>query len=628
MTITSCATDQWAKRSARSWRTVVWVFLATVHLVAVINGYPYLSGPITLVLCSWIFLRLALRQSYLFALSALFFGFLASGFCLQLLGEVNRQVFNTTAATTLLLWSALALVERSTYNYSISRKHVVVFGTASICLSLIWIFSLQVDPRGLITFLGYGYDNAAHLTLGRMILEEGHSFLLSSNASIGPTFLQDAAQMGGTTFATIALLMGVRNSNVEGVLAIYAGITVLIPLVAVAAVCLGLSVPNKAHRTFLALVATAIPVLTGYLSRIWLSGYLNSNLGTLCLILLVVQISVQTRPNILFMAIGTCLMIHVYPLFAGFGVALFLPQVVLYVWSAVRTRNREFIWHRARYLMGVGTIFATLIVPLRATQRSYGGSQFLADGGIEPFPSHFFLMLGVLTAIILILISLRGKNHGPVASMLLIGCVCGVATAYSLSRVDKIAYYPTKLLIAGIIAVAVFVILQIPRIESQKTRSIAACLLFCLIIGYVFFQPREIIFAGPFMGDLPHSLREARHATPVIVEGGIVLDLAKESMTAGKAVLYLPKTQESELNTRWINALSGYWTDESWIAWMQTRSAISDNDIESAIRSGNVSLLMIATDDIDLGQRVAYASKSGVCFVLSDSVCSRRLTQS
>lgn len=609
------------RRILPRWRVAAGALVAFLHLVGVVNGFPYLSGPISLAVFCWLFIRIAAHRSYLCALTTLVFGCLAVGFCVQLLGELSGHVFDTPVWITVLLWLAVIAVQRSSRHCAIGQKCFVAVAVIWAFLSLAWVLSLGIDPRGVITFLGYGYDNAAHLTLGRMILEQGHSFLLSSDASAGPTFLQDAAQLGGTTFATLALLMGVQHSNLEGTLAIYAGLTVSIPLISVVAVSLGLFTHRRVGRTLLVLTATTALVSTGYLSRIWLSGYLNSNLGTLCLILLTVLISVRTGRQIVGLSVGTCLMIHAYPLFAGFGLALLLPQVGPYVWSTLRSRDRKIIWSQARSIVGVGVVFATLLIPLRATRRSYGGSQFLADGGIEPLPGNFFLLLGSAAFLIFILIVQRVKDRRPAVSILLVGCVCGATTTYSISKLDKIAYYPTKLLITGMLILAVFLILGIQKIEDKKARSAANCLLVLLTVGYAFFQPRETIFTGPFMGDLPHSLREARNATPVIVEGGAIYSLAIEATRAKKAILYLPKAQESELNTRWINTLSGQWTDETWTAWMQTRNALISNDFKNAIASADDSLLLIATDDVELGKNYSDVLNTDVCLLQNGTVC-------
>lgn len=594
------------------------------HFIFALNRQARIAGPLGLALIGWLFIRVAVKTNYFRALAIALFGFLASGLLLNILAEFTGRFLTSPAFISLLLGFLLVGIEVNSRQSIPRLRDLLTFATLWTLTTSLWILALSVDVRAFITFLGYGYDNAAHFTLGRMILDHGHSFLLSNDSLAGPTFLQDAAQLGGTTFSLTATIMGIDNSNIQGVLATFSVMTLAIPALAISSVVAGTQSVIQKHKAIsflLVLVGSSVFIVTGYLSRIWLSGYLNSNIGTLCLVVLAVHVSIGPKTSLPLLVVGVCVMVHSYPLHIGFGFALLLPALSRWFGANLSLNSGYPSTQVFRLVFGAALLFATWIFPFRATRRSYGGAQFLAEGGIEPFPSKWFFVLCVLAVPILWIIAQGQDSRAGLLSLVLIVCVALISATYSIAKVEKIAYYPTKLLVACVLATFVSMSVSILQVRSDLMKLVAIVVFGLITLTYGVSQPRESVFTSPFMGDFPQSIKAARNATPVVVEGGRIYKLALQSEYAQKPILYLGRDQDSELNTRWINAISGFWTDESWTAWMQSRTALTANGGTQDTLVLADDGMIVVTDISEVASRVQSFENLDLCLIQDTAEC-------
>ena len=558
---------------------------------------------------------IASRNSYLVALISVSFGTLAFSFIGQLFGEIVGNWATSRLLMSFYLAIILAATRISTKSHAIGMKCHLISLVAATCTTGFWLFVSNLNPSTLITFLGYGYDNVGHLMQARIVLGNGGSVLLSGGSGLGPTFMQDSAQIGGSLIASVASLTGTTATDVVGLMAILVSISLAIPIISVIAILAGLATRThlRSELVLVALVSIAI-FGTGYLSRIWFSGYLGSNLGTMCAVLSAVYIATSTSKNIAGISMLVVIMIHTYPLFSLIGVVLLLSSVSLTVMSFRKLPNSFSDLFPIRITMVMLIFGLLLLLPYHATSRSYGASQFLTDGGIESIPASFFIFLLAFYLVPLAVMILIFARQIPfiISLMLYVIAAFGIA-AYSLSHVHKLAYYPTKFVITLVLMVVGLVIATLSQVEIRWVRNVFLGILVCLGSTYLLFQPKSEVFLTAFMGEAPTVLESAREAKLEVVDSKTVVELSNLSRQIAMPVLYISKVHESELNTRWVNTLSLNWNDQSWTDWMRLRNLISEEKYVDLGKKEVGNSVVIVTDDINVYRQIKNNYLGTVC---------------
>ena len=565
------------------------------------------------------------HYSRLVALLTVVFGMLVFSLGTQLLGELVG-VWATSRPAMSIYLGIIVVVARLQMNLKTRSSHNVLHPmlVATFCSS-IWIFVSKFHPTNLITFLGYGYDNYGWLMQGRIILENGGSVLISGGSGLGPTFMQDSSQVPGSLIASMASLMGVAEGDVRGLMTILTVISLAIPTICVTAIVFGFTTHLHRRSEFvLVTVASIVFFFTGYLSRIWFSGYLGSNLGTMCAVLVVVYIATSTSKNFAGISLLVVIMTHTYPLFSIIGAAILLVPIF---WAAIpigqlRNRAKEVFPIRTTIFLGIFGLL--LFLPYHATKRSYGASQFLTDGGIESFPISYFVLVLFLFLLPLTLNAfIFGQQKYLFASCIVYGVFGFGAAVYSFRHVDKLAYYPTKILIAFSFMMFGTVFASWSRVETRWLRHGFYALALCLISAYVLFQPKSEVFIGAFMGEAPTVLDSARKAKLEVVDGKMVSELSDVSRAKAMPILFLSNTRESELNTRWINTLSLQWNDKSWGYWTKLRSLIGEKKFGELTSQIDNNVTIIVTDDVNLYEQIKPSYLGMVCLRELILICNK-----
>jgi hypothetical protein len=567
--------------------------------------------------------NLARVRSWFEAVFFLFFGSITFAFLSQLTGELMGSWATSRFMMSIYLCIISFVICKQTKAFQSNRSLTLTsFGIAT-GLTSSYIFILQLKPESLINFLGFGYDNSGHFMQGRMILHNGGSLLLSGHSDIAPAFLQDASQMTGSMIASLSQLTGVRSSNTSGLLAVLVIITLALPCLTLLSPILGfITQPHNFYETVVVGIASTSMIATGYLSHIWFSGYLGSNLGTLCAVLIIVYIVTQKTSGIAIPLISMILMVHTYPVFLLVGVLLVVPKSIgsLFPLRSLTSRVNQLI-PRSQLAVLVA-VTALLLLPINATKRSYGGSQFLVDGGIEPFPTKFFLFLLIL--FVLPTAAIYFLSHRKNFLLLLCGCLIGIAAVaiYSVEKVDRLTYYPTKVIIVFVILLASIAISSLSSINLRPTRQFMFCILACLSVVNLFFQPQEKVFTTAYMGKPITVLQSALRGDSVVVNANAVHRVSLYSKVERKPVLFLSNLNESELNSRWINSLSLLWNDTSWSTWLHLREQIDKQDFSSL--SDSLANIIIVTDNETLYRTLSSYSDKNVCILAEIEKCDQK----
>jgi len=465
-----------------------------------------------------------------------------------------------------------------------------------------------VSSARLVSFLGFGYDNYAHLYAFRRILEFKNAFMGITNPDQFVTYLFTTPLGTHMSMALVGETIGLNSMDDRKTLAFFTLITVLMPF-GLIAVCLrtisgrDFSLPRKVLANCLIFSV----LMFGYPSHIFFSGYLTSNFATLIMAIgfgvLTSKASLAHKMNILII-LGIAEFL-VYPVYSIFLMCSFIAVLILGRFELLKVSIQRVCSQWLRYLC-VSAVMGTLVYfAYFALTSGNGVSKFLEPGGIEPLPIGatmfiFGIVLGVLFK------NIDRNSSNSMSSIALVGCIIvaisGLLIAYYKTRVPGqfwyLPYYPTKLTISVLVLSFIFLVDRLifaGDSDSKSTMRSAGEILVVLISAVVLIAPtyKPWPFSQGYMGNTEGVIRSLVAKNSEVVEGNTVLiarDFIREQKLSG---LYLSDVHESELNTRWINSLNLYWTDVNWAEWFKSRALIDEGRLDEAATILNGKFVLI-----------------------------------
>ena len=602
------------------------ILISASHLIANLIDNAQIAGCALIVLLCCVFFSRAMATTYFRSLFEVVFGTVLFGYLVQILGEIvgawatSRLMLSLAAATTMLTVIAKSKIRKY------DRASLFAFAAVPALFSTGWVFLLSLRAETLINFLGFGYDNAAHLAQTQLIINNHGTALIDGGIQSAPTFLQDVAQAGTSSLATFAELTSTSSKSTTELLFAFTLVTIAIPVSLILAIFLT-CLENKNSRTSTALITTSTLLIfgTGYLSRIWFSGYFGSNLGTLLLALIAIAIVLRTFENPMVYVCAAIITAHVYPIFLFIGLLLLI--VPLTSWISKLREERTYALSLLRMPIAFLSVCLSiaLLLPVRATNRSYGGSQFLVDGGIEYVPFKFLLIWGGVFLVVVAIVTFRLEHRYEQLGIVLVSLTGSVlVSVYSQSEVGRITYYPTKFVITlAIISIAAILVSE-SLLYSIRRRTIMPVIALIAASTYMLFQPGQNVFTRAFMGEAQTTISSSLSFMPEIVQPSIVVSLSELSIKHKKPVLLISSNYESELNSRWINTISNQWNDFSWSNWMTIRSLILDKSWSAVADATTNANIIIGTDDKLVFNSLSVSIPNQICLLKTYGDCDFR----
>jgi hypothetical protein len=461
----------------------------------------------------------------------------------------------------------------------------------------------QIAAQHIITFLGYGYDNSAHVASVREVVTDRAFFTGQMQPEKFVSFLGSTPQGPAGAVSLLADVSGVSGQNLASLLRIFLTATLLIPVATVTFCFIALQQQSKSFLkalVFTTLIAVVCAI--GYPSHMWFSGFLSSNLATLVLLMgtALFILGQETSTKVFLLLLLVVIQSFIYLLYTP-PLVLFLIILLLKIAMEKQSLKSEVfrILCSPRILSLLAVSFALVVIAIKGIFSQYGTNQFLAPGGIEPLPvATTFFIFGAT----LFLVS-NLKNHSivlqsiSVASITLVSIACA-GVAYSVWRTGLIMYYPTKL--ATSVFVIVLFLFSLRLNQNIKLESIAKTValqifIASMVISYIGLNPT--IFKTAYMGSGKGVLSALKEGRAEVVDGSIVLALTKVADGYNRPILELFPERDSELNTRWINLLAGQWTDASWISWTKIRTLILENKVAEAAEEIKRTKIIVASRD-------------------------------
>ena len=602
------------------------IFVLSLHLIALLTNNAQVAGCTLIVVACFIFITRAAKTSHFQAMAETVFGAILFGYLAQILGEIFGTWATSRPILSLTLSAITIMVFKSAKIQKYERSLLFEFASISTVVSFCWLSLLSLRTETLVNFLGFGYDNAAHLAQVGLIVNNNGTTMVEGGVASIPTFLQDTAQAVTSTVASLAELTSTSSESTSKLLVAFSLITILIPVLLIVGILFACS-KNQGSCISSAFVTISSLLIfgTGYLSRIWFSGYLASNLGTLLLALIAMAIVLQTFKDPIVYVCAVLMTGHVYPLYLPIGCALLI--IPFAQWMVDIRKQRVHFLERLNLSTAILAIFlgALFLLPVRATNRSFGGSQFLVDGGIEYLPFRFLLIWGGLFLIVMSIIVLRfEQRYKPLAIVLLSFVGSILVSVYSQSELGRISYYPTKIVITFIILSISAVLSSNSLLSKVALGTTMSAIAITAAVTYMIFQPPQKVFVHAFMGEAQTTLSSSFSANPDFVEPTIVNTLSELSFKFEKPVLLISSRYESELNSRWINTLSNQWNDFSWSNWMTIRNLIMDKNWSAVADATTNANIIIGTDDKLVFDFLSVSIPNQICLIQTYGSCDFR----
>jgi hypothetical protein len=493
--------------------------------------------------------------------------------------------------------------------YFLSDFFTTVTALSTSIISITLFKALVTNSAGILTILGLGYDNSAHVAAFRNAYKNPQSLFDKSN---GFTEIPNSLFLNypdifhvffGTIFQSISPTYNLNYTISFYFISIFYMMAVLI---------LGLVNISeyfflKKFKKIIIGIFTFFFFLLTQFSAIFISGFPHNLFSILVIILLLIIIREENSKwnKILFLMLG------VVPL--TFSTPQILPiYAVILLFIAISTIDNGLkfrfviISHRYKiFLIIIPVIFSAY--GLVQIINRFSLNQILAEGGVEPFGLIFYLSYAIIfiISIFFIKISLGLKSLDNLFSLLIVIVSATsqfVAIAFSLFTYVKlgyVSYYAIKSIYFSVPFIFLMIVMQLSinykyikeiyKIFPIKFLSAVAYSIFILSISYTGLWPT--VFNGGFMSPIPVALKTFTNSElkgAQLVYGPQILNAIGilESRSSDKIGIFVSEIHGSDLNSRWLNGLNGTWSDENWKLFYN--STIKSVNLECASKSNNL----------------------------------------
>jgi hypothetical protein len=569
-------------------------------------GHTQISSTLLMILFATLYFDLKVRYDAFGSLGIITATLILYSSFVYIFGQYIQPMPNWLIRyATFLLLSAICFAY-SPQSQKISVKKLIPLA------GIVWLGQIiigMIASSKLVSFLGFGYDNYAHLYVFRTMLESNSALMGFSNPQHVVTFVGASPLGTHMSMALIAEVIGIDGAGIQKALSFFTLITILMPIAFIAVSAKIVINPEFSLLKKLAIYFFIIGVLIfGYPSHIFFSGYLTSNFATLLMLIAfgVLRAEVKTETKLTFLFILGAAEFLVYPLYSIFVLIFFIAVCVVGRTESLRLLSRyirKSILRSLSILIGSSTL---VLIALLGLLSGYGGGQFLAPGGISPLPlgGSMFIFGATLST----LFSYEnGSDRFRIWQMSISGTIFvasfGLIYAYYKTNVPGqfwvVPYYPTKILISVLIIAFLCLVermmIKIDLNQNGNSRNFPRSLLVITAMGILIapaYDPWP--FSGGFMGTTQGVIRSLNSRQSEVVDGNIISKSVGYSQSSQMPVLYLSDNHESELNTRWINSLQLNWSDDNWSKWMSARQLIETEKYDEAadVINGNFALVI------------------------------------
>jgi hypothetical protein len=482
------------------------------------------------------------------------------------------QWSNTTRISILFAFTILLflihrknlILEEINYSY-INLIFVILFASVRV---------LENSRNWLIQFLGFGYDNAFHLTMFR-----GYRLTSWFPDATQPNWWTDfdlfrVAPAGSSALFSIfsnALIGNNHDSHLEMTSFALINLSMTVAILAISFQLISIHLPIRYDKRILFVILPGVSALIIYLAGTMLvNGFPPYVAATLVLVYWVrlQPMLKSTSARILNLSFAAFVLLLITP---GPFAFLILPGIYLMFkllldYIATRDLKNFLIGLVIPFLLGSFSFFE-----FNSTSGSFGWRQILAPGGVHK-PN---LLLAMTIAALFILISIKYRSEFSLWLVTLSGALSvGIFSIVTFVNTGDIQYYAWKQLYVWLPLAILFVVTQMFEIKFFTKVRLSVQLTATFICFILFLAVWNNSTSSGFMGTPISAIKNLTNQVAwdqSIVYGNNFLDDYSSSKLVGSGcIISRINPSESDLNSRWANALSnplrmsskcfdGYW---------------------------------------------------------------------
>lgn len=561
--------------------------VGVLGLVAGSTGNHFASLMCLIILLVPICRSLESRFDNLFSIGLMVFLWIGISISIYLFGQ-----FVTPLPHVVIRAIVFCLLVLGNYSKDVTdvKKYFIFKQTTPLIVGYLMIDQfLHVPINRLITFLGFGYDNYAHLLTFRTILINRQTIFGLSEPSQIVNLLGSSPIGAHSAFALLAEAIGIDGSDISQSVHFFAAATLLMPIFAVfVSTSILIRGKHSIRRRIIGFLLILTVIFWSYISHMWFSGYFTSNFAT-TIMLVSIGVALSSRRSqarIYLLALLCGIMFVVYPMYSMLLLIILCIDLLVHyseLIESLRKLPRRNLLFSCLLLLYLGFLDT---VALFGALSYLPNSGFLSLGGIAPLPVGTTMFIFGITSLLLIQSDPNTKRSlatSLITQALVAIAVGGMVYAHFTLNVPGehwlIPYYPTKLATSVLLVVLVLLIDHvIVRLNYSKINlvvNIQQIFLLTIAIGsLVLSSYNSWPFSQGYMGTTSGVIKSMRANTDEVVDGDLIIKWIEASKLSDKPVLILSATQESELNTRWVNSMTFNWSQTTWDLWRVARTQI------------------------------------------------------
>lgn len=433
---------------------------------------------------------------------------------------------------------------------------------------------LQNTQDWLLQFLGFGYDNAFHLTVFRGYrLTSWFPDPNQANWWTDFKLLQVSPTGSSALFSTFSNVLIGENHDpyLETASFFVIQISMLIALISISIAFAINHHPKKYEKKYVLTISIFLVSLIIYSSGTMLvNGFLPYVAVTLVLAYWMrmqpLLKSYSTKLLNLTFAAFVVLLITPGPFAFLIVPGLYLTFKLITEYMANRDFKVFFVGVAAPLILGGISYFE-----FRSTSGSFGWRQILAPGGVHR-PS---LLLAISITLVFILISFKCRSDFLIWLLIVSGFLStALLSAITIIYTGSVQYYAVKQLYVWLPLVGIFIMSQIWKTKffskNNGGEPVAAVIGFFLVSSLLWSSSSSSGWMGTPISAVRNLANQSLWNQSIIYSRNFPKEYTNENSAPPKCIILRINPSESDLNSRWANALTnplsmsskcfdGYW---------------------------------------------------------------------
>jgi hypothetical protein len=533
--------------------------------------------------------------------------------CFINLTFVFSKIILTNYIDSILFFILMIFLFSNIFNKSSLKNNLNHLVKMLLFLFLIYLISrvLLDNVAGLLSILGLGYDNSHHIGLFRYfaVTSDMATSSLTKYDLIPESLFSSYPDIFHIFFGSINRLIGFNDSTSQIIVSYVFSIFVLF-ICQLRGIINVILLLKKSNFTVVILgLFSFLFLATTQFSIMFISGYPHNLFGITILILSIWLIALVSQLIQRVAVVGLVLIPITYstPQLLPVLLAIFVCLLLLFL----KGRNITFKITSIKSLsFAKGFLtFSLLVLPLLFA--IFGLSQIIghfslkqvyAEGGVEPFSTLFYIFYFITFCLLILFLftfdfKLVTSKRRDLMILTIMSALTSQVISFTLAfltfiRLEYVSYYALKSIYFSL----PFIFLGMATVSLITNKKYSLWLSkFTLLFSILFLTSLSIsgfypkVYSGGFMSSLPIALTrfmdlETKGAQ--LIYGPQILSALKVISSEDRASVFIIASDihGSDLNSRWLNALNGTFSDKNWSFFYNSSIDSINNNCKNSSR--------------------------------------------